>query len=488
MAPYTAQALQIYHQFSDDLHRPRYHFLPPANWMNDPNGLLQWQGQYHMFYQYNPAGAFFGTMHWGHAVSPDLVHWQHLPPALSPSPGGPDADGCWSGCAVDNDGVPTLLYTGISPEVQCLATGSQDMLVWQKHPGNPVIAAPPKGLKVTGFRDPKVWHEDDGWYMVVGSGVENVAGAVLLYRSNDLINWDYLHPLYVGDKDQTEPPWAGRMWECPDLFPLGDKHVLVISTAPDWRAALYFVGSYTDHKFKPERLQFLDYGVRQFFAPQTFPDDRGRRLMFGWLWEGRSETAQRAAGWSGVMSLPRVLSLREDGRLGIEPAPEVEMLREQRFQLTDVTLTPNSANVLAGVRGDGLEIMAEFDFDETHPAEQAQTFGLKVRCSPDGQEETVIMYDHQAKRLDILRGKSSLDPEADNDSRGGRFELQPGETLRLHIFLDRSVVEVFANGWVCVTARVYPTRSDSLGLALYVDGGRVVLKSIDIWEVKTIWE
>jgi beta-fructofuranosidase len=307
---------------------------------------------------------------------------------------------------------------------------------------------------------------------------------VLLYRSNDLINWDYLHPLHVGDKDQTEPIWTERMWECPDLFRLGDKHILIISTAPDWRAALYFVGSYTDHKFRPERLQFLDYGVKQFFAPQTFLDERGRRLMFGWLWEGRTVTAQRAAGWSGVMSLPRLLSPREDGLIGIEPAPELNKLRGQQFQLSNVMLTPNSSNLLAGITGDCLEIIAEF---EQNPATPAQAFGLKLRCSPDGEEQTLIVYDRKAKRLDLLRDRSSLGPEADRDARGGPFDLQSGETLRLHIFLDRSVVEVFANGWVCLTARIYPTRTDSLGLAPYIEGGQVVLKSIDIWEVKSIW-
>jgi len=141
-------------KLADDLHRPQYHFLPPANWMNDPNGLIQWRGQYHLFYQHNPGCPCWGTMHWGHAVSENLVHWTDLPIALAPTPGGPDADGCWSGCAVDNDGIPTLIYTGVFPQRQCIATSTDDLLTWEKHAGNPVIAAPPEGLDVTGFRDP----------------------------------------------------------------------------------------------------------------------------------------------------------------------------------------------------------------------------------------------------------------------------------------------------------------------------------------------
>src|SRR2546423_3561670 len=159
-----------------DPHRPRYHFLPPANWLNDPNGLIHWKGEYHMFYQYNPNGPFWGTIHWGHAASADLVHWRHLPVALAPTPGSADEHGCFSGCAVDNNGVPTLVYTGVRGEEQlpCIATGSDDMLTWQKYPGNPVIAAPPDGIDPLDFRDHSVWWETDAWYQVIGSGIKDL--------------------------------------------------------------------------------------------------------------------------------------------------------------------------------------------------------------------------------------------------------------------------------------------------------------------------
>src|SRR5689334_3008427 len=148
---------------SRDPQRPGYHFLPPANWMNDPNGLIHWRGVYHLFYQYNPNGPFWGTIHWGHAVSTDLVHWEHLPIALSPTVESSDEDGCWSGCAVDDDGVPTLIYSGHRAGAQraCLATSSDGLLTWQKHPGNPVIVEPPAGLHLVEFRDHCVWREDD---------------------------------------------------------------------------------------------------------------------------------------------------------------------------------------------------------------------------------------------------------------------------------------------------------------------------------------
>src|SRR6476660_8485749 len=139
-----------------DPHRPRYHFLPPSNWMNDPNGLIQWRGRYHLFYQYNPNGAFHGTIHWGHAVSDDLVHWRDLPIALAPTPDGPDKDGVYSGCALDHNGVPTLMFTGVRPQVQCIAEAvdpnDPDLVGWQKHPGNPAIPDSPPGMEVEGFR------------------------------------------------------------------------------------------------------------------------------------------------------------------------------------------------------------------------------------------------------------------------------------------------------------------------------------------------
>jgi beta-fructofuranosidase len=183
-----------------DPHRPHYHFLPPANWMNDPNGPIFWHGTYHLSYQYNPRGAYWGDMHWGHARSRDLVHWQHLPVALAPTPHGPDKGGCFSGSAFVNGTTPPLVYTGVEPEVQCLASSRIGMVHWQKFKGNPVLATPPRGV-----RDPSIWREEGGsWLMTVGSGVKGQGGTVLLYQSNDLIHWHYLRELASG------PPLVAR--------------------------------------------------------------------------------------------------------------------------------------------------------------------------------------------------------------------------------------------------------------------------------------
>jgi beta-fructofuranosidase len=469
--PTPAQERQ---RLSGDHHRPRYHFLPPSNWMNDPNGLIQWDGQYHLFYQYNPLDARWGVIHWGHAVSSDLVHWSDLPIALSPTPGGPDADGCWSGCIVDNGGVPTMLYTGVREQAQrpCLATSADGLVTWQMHSGNPVIAALPEELEGIDFRDHCVWREGDTWYQLIGGKLASGGGAALLYRSRDLVEWEYLHPLCVGD-----PAESGAIWECPDLFTLGGgKHVLMVSPIP-LRKTLYFIGAYADHRFLPERLETVDAGGH-FYAPQSMVDGRGRRLMWGWIWEGRTEAAQLAAGWAGVMSLPRVLSSRPDGTLGFAPAAELAALRDRHWRWDALQISADQP--LGGVRSDAVEIIAEFD-----PG-GADVFGVDVRCSADGGERTRIAYDRERQWLEIDRSQASASPEDQHDRQGGALTLDEAETLTLRIFVDRSVIEVFANGRMCLTSRVYPL-AESLGVALFAQGGSVDVRSIDIWNMRSIW-
>ncbi len=233
---------------SDPL-RPQYHLLPAKNWMNDPNGPIYWKGLYHMFFQYNPGAAVWGDMHWAHAVSPDMIHWRHLPLALAPSPGGADADGCFTGSAVDDHDTATIIYTGVKNsapeeatlrdgvhtfrEVQCLATSSDPKLrTWEKW--KQPILQPPNDPRLTGFRDPFLWREGSIWYLGVGAGFRKEGGCVLLYRSRDLHKWEYLHPLASGKwtgHDSVNPVDSGEMWECPDFFALGTKHVLLYSTA-----------------------------------------------------------------------------------------------------------------------------------------------------------------------------------------------------------------------------------------------------------------
>jgi beta-fructofuranosidase len=472
-------------QLDDDPQRPRYHFLPPANWLNDPNGLIQWNGQYHLFYQYNPNGPFHSAIHWGHAVSADLVHWRHLPIALAPEPGTADADGCWSGCAVDDDGVPTLIYSGNRASAQrpCLATSADGLLTWHKDAANPVIPAPPPGLHLVEFRDHCVWREAGAWYQIIGSGIHGQGGAALLYRSADLRAWEYLHPLLVGDQQRLTPIWTGSMWECPDFFALDGRHVLIVSVW-DKRRLHYsaaIVGSYHDQRLLPEVEHKLDYGDRHFYAPQSFRDSQGRRIVFGWLQEGRSAQEQRASGWSGVMSLPRVLSLGPDGHVRANPAPELAALRAEQTSCDPIALPAGQIVALPAVAGDTLELFVELE-----PARQGRS-GIVVRRTPDGAEQTQIYYNAALRQVIVDRTRSSLNPATDRNLHAAPLTLGPVEPLRLRIFLDRSVLEVFANERVSITSRVYPTRADSLGVALLAEHEGARLLRLDAWQMRTIW-
>lgn len=475
-----------------DRHRPLYHFLPPANWMNDPNGLIQWQGVYHLFYQYNPRSAAWGDIHWGHAASSDLVHWEHLPVALMPTPDGPDHAGVWSGCAVDWDGTPTMVYTGWTGpgEHVCLATGSDDLVTWEKHPANPVIPEPPAGLESLGFRDPCVWRENERWMMTIGSGFRGIGGAVLLYSSVDLIHWEYKGPLIIGDVRQIDPVWTGKMWECPSFFPLGGEHMLMFS-AMDLEPSeslytVYMLGAYQAGTFAPRMVAQMDGGDVYFYAPQSFCDERGRRIVFGWSREARTVESSLAAGWAGVMTLPRLLELDEQGGLLQRPVPEVELLRGAGREWKELMLAgeqaPGGLLALEGLAGDTVELEVDFAFKSGET--QAGVFGLQVRRSPGGEELTEIRVDREAGLLVLNTLRSSID----RDVQAGHYEaplaLDGDAPVRLRVFLDRSMIEIFANDRAVITARVYPSRSDSIGIALFAHHNPVAIASLRMWEMR----
>ena len=417
----------------NDLDRPVYHFQPPKNWMNDPKPFFR-NGEYHVFFQYNPDWPEINLMRWGHVVSRDLVHWIQLPNALSPSPGGPDKDGCWTGCALEKDGTYHILYTGVHPQVQCLAS-SADMIAWEKYEKNPVISSPPEGFGDC-WRDPCAWKEDDAWYLVIGSEVKDAGGAALLYRSHDLINWEYLHPLFTGSKDLD-----GVMFECPDFFPLDGRHVLLTSCG----ATHWHVGRYEDRRFVMDAHGITDGG--NFYAAKTLLDDKGCRILWGWITENRPHKESAAAGWSGVLSLPRVLSILEDGSLGISPAPELQALRGKKYA---VSVRTDSVKMLDGIHGQALEIIARFK------PRGAKRVGLLLRSTPDQSERTLVYVDMENKLLIAGGGEDASIRRVQT-----RFDAEGDKETMLHIFLDHSVIEVFADGRACLTARSYSKRADA---------------------------
>jgi beta-fructofuranosidase len=471
---------------AEDPHRPVFHFTAPAGWLNDPNGLTQRGGEYHLFYQFNPDAPVHHRIQWGHAVSTDLVTWRDVPVALTPTEG-PDVDGCWSGVLVYDGDVPTIVYSGRhgDRELPCIATGSDDLLVWTKDAGNPVIAAPPEGLEVTAFRDHSVWREGDVWRQLIGSGIRGQGGTAFLYESLDLRSWTYLGPLLVGDgagSDPAAPDWTGTMWECVDLFALGDadsahRDILVFSA---WNEGithhpLYWSGRYEGERFTPAALHRLDLGGRYFYAPQSFLDESGRRVMFGWLQEGRSDAAAVAAGWSGVMSLPRLVTPAPDGSLHQRPAPEVDALRAAEVADRALTLGAEETEV---ARGDELDIEARLTIPE------GGVVAIVVRASDDDAERTVLRLRRtgDCAELSLDRSRSSLNGDVDVTPRSGEVPVDAEGAVEVRVLVDHSAVEVFAGG-VPLTTRVYPTRADALGIRLSGEGVAVHLRA---WSMRSV--
>ncbi|GAB5492645.1 MAG: glycoside hydrolase family 32 protein [Phototrophicaceae bacterium] len=468
--------LDIRKTFSSDPSRPSYHYQPPSNWMNDPNGVIQWQGQYHLFYQYNPYGANHANMHWGHAVSDDLLHWQDLPIALSPTPNAVDRGGIFSGSAVNHEGVPTIFYTGVTPDyevqVQCMATSNDGLLTWQKHPQNPVIATVPAEAKQTSeFRDPFVWHQDNMWHMLLGSNIRDVGGTVFLYQSSDLINWDYKNPILIGSDGILD-----AVWECPNLFKLGDKWVLIVSRNYEdiTGDVIYFVGDYANGIFTPDFEGILDHAY--LYAPLTLEDDTGRRILWGWVREGRSQDAFVDAGWSGMQSFPRELGLDSENRLITKPVDEIEALRAKCHSYENIAL---SGNVDIDVRSLALDIVGQFQITPQ------SDFTLSLACSEDAQVCTEVSYSATTGQLSVNRDKSSKNSDEEHHVHSVHHPLGADEILELRILLDGSVIEIIANERTSITTRIYPENFDNNYLQLKGNDTRLI--KLDIYEMSSIW-
>ncbi|MGB4779189.1 glycoside hydrolase family 32 protein [Microbacterium sp.] len=474
-----------------DPHRPAYHFTAPAGWLNDPNGLTQRDGQYHLFYQFNPHSPVHHRIHWGHAVSVDLINWRDLPIALTPGEG-PDVDGCWSGVLVYDGDTPTLVYSGRhgDRELPCVATGTPDLVAWTKDAGNPVISAPPAGVELTAFRDHCVWREGEKWRQLVGSGIRGQGGTAFLYESDDLRAWTYVGPLLVGDAggDREAPDWTGTMWECVDLFRIGadasgSRDVLVFSAWDDGvtHHPLYWSGRYQGDQFAPSGLHRLDLGGRYFYAPQSMRDESGRRIMFGWMQEGRPDADALAAGWSGVMSLPRVVTAEPDGSIRQEPAPEVASLRDEILVSDRIALGPHPVEI---ARGDQLDLDLRLTIPDGGWIEIALRASGDDARGDDAAERTVLRLRRHGDRADLSldRSRSSLEPDVDATPRSGAVPIAGDGTIDLRILVDHSALEVFAAG-VPLTARVYPTRGDALGIRLSGDG---VIAEARVWSMVAI--
>lgn len=474
----------------NDPWRPRWHFTAPEEgdcMPFDPNGAIYWKGRYHLFYIFQRADAKLGEVHcWGHASSIDLVHWTQHPIGLDVNPGDVD-QGIFSGNAfLDAEGIPTIMYHGVGVG-NCVAQATDSKLIhWKKLPTNPIVPQPKPGEPNHGkFEswDPHGWYENGNYYAIFGG-----ARAVLM-KGTSLNQLEFQHPFLELD------PWSeeGEDLSCPDFFPLGDKHVLLCISHR--RGARYYIGDWKDDRFVPLSHGKMNWLGGSCFAPETLLDDQGRRIFWAWAFDFRSDSNRRNSGWSGVMTMPRVLELNADHELVVKPAPELERLRLLPTRLSAEPVRFANEIPFDGVSGSSLEIHAEFGVSS------AKQFGIKVGVSPEGDEETAILFDPTRQEVRIDFSKSSADPSiryknwffhTPNDpnevnrkptEQVARFHLKDGERLRIRAFLDHSILEVFVNDRLCLTQRVYPTSSERGRVSFVSEGGETELIRAEAWEM-----
>lgn len=470
-----------------DFHRTGYHYLPPSKWMNDPNGLIYYKGKYHLFYQYNPEEAQWGTIVWGHASSKDLVFWEHEPIALRPTPGTPDADGIWSGCAVEDESSVRLFYTGVVgknqsfTQVQCAAKSLDDNLLSFEKLGVVISDASHLNTSLVGFRDPFIWKEGEDWYMILGTGFYNVGGNALLYHSRNLENWEYRGKLVSEEESAAFRNITGIMWECPVILFFKEKAVLFLSvdhSNPPYQQ-LYAIGTYnsTTHKFSIEKIRNLDYGY--LYAANVYTLQNGY-IMIGWIREARSSKKQLKADWSGVQSIPRNVTVSEDGWLLIRPIDELQKLRKTHWSFSNITISTKT--IVLEPRSATLEIKAEIDMSNVN----VNRFGFALLASKT--ERTLLIVNVKENTILIDRESSSDDTE-EVETTPHEIPIPPTTNgyLSLHVFIDHSVIEVFVNQKATICTRVYPTLRESIGVEVFAKGGSLIIQELDIWDLNEVF-
>jgi len=471
---------------ADDPHRPIYHYVNPEGRLNDPNGLCFWKGRWHLFYQaYPPEDP---RQHWGHAVSDDLIHWRDLPYAIYPNP----EKCCFSGATLVEDDRVIAMYHGTMVGNMVAVSSDPLLLNWKKVTGKAVIPARNPDGSPLPYRvfDPCIWKKDGLYYSLSGGTVPGPGGkrlrADFLLRSKDLAKWEYLHPFVEDDRFTL----VGDDGACPYFWPIGNRHILLFYS--HMSGGQYLLGDYDKAR---DKLVATAGGTFNFgpstpagvHAPSATPDGKGGVIVLF-----NMNPAKPTQGWNQIMTLPRRLTLAAKDDLGIEPAGDVESLRGDHKRVDAMKLPANEEVVLDTVRGNAIEIVAEID------PKNAPMVEMNVLRSPKGEEVTRILFfrDRGFRRgrqreslITIDSSRSSVLPDVQSRApETGPVLLERNEPLKLRVFIDRSVVEVFANGKQCVAVRVYPGRQDSLGVSLRAQGQDAALKSLDAWQMKNIYE
>ncbi len=478
-----------------DPYRPLYHYVSPESTMNDPNGLCFWQGRWHLFYQaYPPEDT---RQHWGHAVSDDLVHWRDLPYAIYPAP----EKCCYSGAALVEPDRVIAMYHGTHVGNMVAVSGDPLLLNWTKLTGCAVIPSrrPDGSPQPFSVFDPCIWKKDGLYYSLSGGKLPHETSgrrrpAEFLFKSSDLVNWEYLHPFVEGDVFSQ----VGDDGACPYFWPIGDRHILLHFS--HMSGSRYLLGDYDKQR---DKFLVTDGGRFTFgassggvHAPSATPDGRGGVVVIFNI-----NSAKPTPGWDQIMSLPRRLTLVGKNELGMEPAGDIASLRGAHRHLGETPLPANREVVLDGISGNAMEIAAEID------PRQSPMIELNVLRSPGKEEFTRIVFFKRGgfqnwdrltdwnkwsescdSLITIDNGYSSELPDVTSRApETAPVWLAPDEPLKLRVFIDKSVVEVFVNGRQCVALRVYPGRSDSLGVSLRAQGQEARLISLDAWQMKGIY-
>lgn len=484
-------------------YRLAYHFSPEKNWMNDPNGLVYYKDEYHLFYQYNPKGTRWGNMSWGHAISKDLVYWEHMPVALQMendvmifSGSAVVDENNTSGLCNSPDGsCMVAIYTAHTDSLQnqAIAYSNDQGRTWTKYKNNPVL-----DLGKKDFRDPKVfWYDKDKkWIMVVALPTEQ---KIQFYESPNLIDWKLM-------SEFGPQGFIDGIWECPDLFEMNmegsneKKWVLLVSyntelTGSDMQ---YFVGDFDGRNFTNDNTDdlvlTLDYG-KDFYAGVTWNNAPAeRRLIIAWFNNWLYANEIPTSTWRSAQSIVRELKLQEfpeGARVIQQPVEALQELRQKHTYNENVDIKEEDNFLsLENIKGTQLEIIAEFAYEAidtpTEANSLASEFGIKVFKGEN--QETVIGYDVASQSLFVDRTQSG-DTSFAEGFAAKTVGLMPTDdgTVRLHIFVDHSSVEVFGNdGYIAMSNRVFPDPNKD-AVEIYTVGGMVILKSLDIWELSSIW-
>lgn len=487
--------------YATDRYRPQYHAMPGGYWMNEPHAPIYYNGKYHLFYQHNPFGPFWHQIHWGHWVSDDMVNWENVEIAISPTAGDITPDGVWTGCATyDENGVPVLFFTagndGKTPNQSIGLARPKDptdpyLTEWEIYEDIIVEQQSDEG-DFGEFRDPFVWKEETGeYFMLVASGTNNGnGGTALIYSSSNLFDWEFRGNIYESDYSQYK--LLGEHWELPVLLPVKsedgtvEKDVFIIS--PHGKGADVEVFYWLGH-FDPETARFipedeepklLDYGDGIFTGPSGFVDvQTGKTILFT-IAQGadRSSWEDYYSGWAHTAGLPIELALNDEGQLIHKPIEQTELLREQSLVDLENIGLEEANEALSGIKGDMLEIILEIE------NVNASSYGIQVRKAENNTEFTSIYYDLSNNDLVVDRLNSSMN-KTGLGVRKAPLSLED-ETLKLHLFLDRSLLEVYCNDTVGITTRIYPSIKDSMGLEL-ISTGEVIIKNLEVYQMKSIF-